>query len=278
MTAGSPSDAVVASTAAVPAGAKSTIADLWVAAEQVAALARPGIAVGAPRVEKVFGPEAFKSADFGPMVAPVMWALTEAAYQIHGLKPLAKPFQLPSVPGQAQVVGTLNTVAAFGAPVTFAVTNAPANGTVEIDAQGFYTYTPNAALAASGGTDTFAFTATDTGFHLENLFGLPGHTTTMVVPVTVAAVAAQVADQAQTAQITATLHMINTSLATQTFEAPTFQSTGVVMRPGAGLTLQTTQSTDFTFSGPENMYQLLVQPIDSSTLDGAPGPTGTLAW
>jgi hypothetical protein len=275
MTVGSPSDAVVASTAAVPAGAKSTIADLWVAAEQVAALARPGIAVGAPRVEKVFGPEAFKSADFGPMVAPVMWALTEAAYQIHGLKPLAKPFQLPSAPGQAQVVGTLNTVAAFGAPVTFAVTNAPANGTVEIDAQGFYYYTPNAALAASGGTDTFAFTATDTGFHLENLFGLPGHTTTMVVPVTVAPQSAQ----AQAAKTTVTLHMINTSLAAQTFEAPAFQTAGVVMRPGAGLTLQTTQSTDYIINVDDTAYQAIEQFIDmSSTLDGAPGPTGTLAW
>jgi hypothetical protein len=270
----SPSGALVASTAAVPAGAKSTIADLWVAAAQVAALARPGIAAGAPRVEKVFGPGAFKSADFGPMVAPVMWALTEAAYQIQGLKPLAKPFQLPSAPGQAQVVGTLNTVAPFGAPVTFAVTKAPANGTVTIDRQGFYTYTPNAALAASGGTDTFAFTATDTGLHFETLFGLPGHTTTMVVPVTVAPQSAQ----AQAAKTTVTFHMINTSLAAQTFEAPEIQTAGVVMRPGAGLTLQTTQSTDFRFTVDGTTFQVLEQYIDSSTLDGAPGPSGTLAW
>jgi len=263
----------VASTAAVPAGVKSTFADLWVAAAQVAALAGPGSGVGAPRVEKVFGPGAFKSADFGPL-APAMWALTEAAYQFQGLTPRVKPFQLQSAPGQTQVVGTLNTVAAFGAPVTFAVTNAPANGTVEIDAQGFYTYTPNAALAASGGTDTFAFTATDTGLHFETLFGLPGHTTTMVVPVTVAPQSAQ----AQAAKTTVTFHMINTSLAAQTFEAPEIQTAGVVMRPEAGLTLQTTQSTDFRFTVDGTTFQVLDQYIDSSTLDGAPGPSGTLAW
>jgi hypothetical protein len=260
----------VASTAAVPAGAKSTIADLWVAAEQVAALARPGIAAGAPRVEKVFGPEAFKSADFGPMVAPVMWALTEAAYQIHGLKPLAKPFQLPSVPGQAQVVGTLNTVAPFGAPVTFAVTNAPVNGTVEIDAQGFYTYTPNAALAASGGTDTFAFTATDTGFHLENLFGLPGHTTTMVVPVTVAAQSAQ----AQAGTLV-TYNVYNTSWATQTFGDVVYEVGDIVTRPRVGFELQTTQSIPYTL---DLEYATLTE-IQQQLASSASGtPNGTLTW
>jgi VCBS repeat-containing protein len=152
------------------------------------------------------------------VLSTVVWALNEAVYQIQGLAPLAKPNQLPSTPGQAQVVGTLNTVAPFGARVNFAVTNAPANGTVTIDSQGFYTYTPNTALAVAGGTDTFAVTATDTGFHLENLFGLPGHTTTIIVPVTVAPQSTQ-AQNAANPVYRVSYRVYNTSWATQTFGA-----------------------------------------------------------
>jgi hypothetical protein len=272
----------VASTAAVPAGVKSTFADLWVAAAQVVALAGPGSGVGAPRVEKVFGPGAFKSADFGPL-APAMWALTEAAYQFQGLTPRAKPFQLQSAPGQTQVVGTLNTVAAFGAPVTFAVTNAPANGTVEIDAQGFYTYTPDAAIAASGGTDSFTVTATDTGLHFETLFGLSGHATTVVVPV---AVAPQVLEGSQAVSdaptVQNTYYAFNNSLASQTFGNIVSQQGMWVQYPRFGLQLSTGQQAAYIF----NQYksgehypdetQMQQQLISNGSVDS--GVPGTLAW
>ena len=264
--------AAAVSTAAAVTGPVSGNAGPRAAAAQNPPLSRSfAVAVGAPRLDNIYGPTSRNPAQFGPMLSAVVWALNEAVYQIQGLAPLAKPNQLPSSPGQAQEVGTLNTVAPFGAPVEFAVTNAPANGTVTIDSQGFYTYTPNAVLAATGGTDTFAVTATDLGFHLEGLFGLPGHTTTMVVPVTVAA---QVATQAQAAADLVTYHVYNTSWATQTFGAVTYESGTVIVRPGEGTQLQTTQSADYTFEIFTGGSTALKQNLESS----ASSPDGTLTW
>jgi len=50
-----------------------------------------------------------------------------------------------------------------GAPVTVAVTTAPVDGTTVVNADGTITYTPDAALAAAGGVDTFAYNITITG-------------------------------------------------------------------------------------------------------------------
>ncbi|MEI8083632.1 MAG: Ig-like domain-containing protein [Actinomycetes bacterium] len=224
------------------------------------------VAAGAPRLENIYGPTALNPAHFGPVLSTLVWALSEAAYQIQGLAPLAKPNQLPSTPGQAQVVGTLNTVAPFGARVKFAVTNAPANGIVTIDSQGFYTYTPNAALAAAGGTDEFAVTATDLGMHLENLFGLPGHATTMVVPVTVAPQITQPQVAANLADFT----VYNTSWATQTV-AKVSGGQGVVVVPGVGTQLQTAQTTHISV---DNAGTLLAVNFNSA----ASSPPGTLVW
>ena len=271
MSADFPSNALAVSTAAAVTGPVSGNAGPRAAAVQNPPLSRSfAVAAGAPRLENIYGPTSRNPAQFGPVLSAVVWALNEAVYQIQRLAPLAKPNQLPSSPGQIQVVGALNTVAPFGAPVKFAVTNAPANGTVTIDSQGFYTYTPNAVLAATGGTDTFAVTAIDLGFHLEGLFGLPGHTTTMVVPVTVAA---QVAAQAQAAADLVSYHVYNTSWATQTFGAVTNQLGTVIARPGEGTQLQTTQSADYTFELVEGTT-LLSQNLESS----ASSPDGTLAW
>jgi hypothetical protein len=40
-------------------------------------------------------------------------------------------------------------------PLTYAIASGPRRGKVVVDADGTYTYTPNATLAATGGTDTF---------------------------------------------------------------------------------------------------------------------------
>jgi len=149
------------------------------------------------------------------------------------------------------VVGTLNTVSPFGSSVEFAVTNAPDNGTVSIDSQGFYTYTPNAALAATGGTDTFAVTATDTGFHLENLLGMSGHKVTMTVPVTVAPQSAQ----PQVAADLLTYHVYNTSWATQTVHPFSYSyNTGAVVEPAVGTSFQTGQSADFSMNWTSGVF------------------------
>jgi len=148
-------------------------------------------------------------------------------------------------------VGTLNTVAAYGAPVTFAVTTQPTNGTVAIDAQGIYTYTPNAAQAAAGGFDSFVVTATDAGFHLENLFGLPGHATTMTVPVTVPATPAvpvtvdQQRTQAKTGFTTYTYTVVNNSSTTQTFGAVAKNQGNILAFPAVGTVLNPGESADY---------------------------------
>ena len=277
------SNAVAVPTASAAAGQAAPNADVWAAAVQNPPLSRSfAVAAGAPRLERIYGPASRNPARFGPVLSTVVWALNEAVYQIQGLAPLAKPNQLPSTPGQAQVVGTLNTVAPFGARVKFAVTNAPANGTVTIDSQGFYTYTPNAALAVAGGTDEFAVTATDLGMHLENLFGLPGHTATIIVPVTVAPQSTQ-AQNAANPVYRVSYHVYNTSWATQTFGAascnPCNGDAKVLVRPADGAQLQTTQTADYTFEF-FNGDLYFTQVVDSSAVveSSATAPNGTLAW
>lgn len=97
--------------------------------------------------------------------------------------------------GAGTVSGTLAHGDADEDFVAFTVTKAPTKGEVEIHGDGTFTYTPNQALAASGGVDTFEVTIDDerrsmflsdaTGVHV-NFFGRTG---TVTVPVTVNVVA-----------------------------------------------------------------------------------------
>lgn len=64
-----------------------------------------------------------------------------------------------------------------GDTVSIGVTSTPENGTLTANGDGTYTYTPNAALAQTGGTDTITFTAQDTY----------GASTTSISAITVAA-------------------------------------------------------------------------------------------
>lgn len=131
---------------------------------------------------------AMDPADFGPILATVIRWWNDIEYITRDVKPVLNPFQLPSAPSQGVVAGTLNAYNVYGA-VTFAVAQAPLRGTVALDqAEGAYVYTPDATLAATGGTDTFAVTATDAAYHpLATLFGVPAHATTVQVPVSVTA-------------------------------------------------------------------------------------------
>ena len=106
-------------------------------------------------------------------------------------------------PGQSSsgvVTGRLNGTDPEDDPLSYSVTTAPVNGTVSVGADGSYTYTPSEALAYDGTVDSFTVTASDAGagFHLHGLagllnlltfglLGLSGHTSTVTVPVNVAA-------------------------------------------------------------------------------------------
>gem|GEM_PF-4629557 len=69
-----------------------------------------------------------------------------------------------------------------------------------VNADGTFTYTPGAELAASGGEDTFTVRVADTGRHLHGLFGFlrpgGGHSATREITVVVAPVAVDPANQA----------------------------------------------------------------------------------
>jgi YVTN family beta-propeller protein len=123
--------------------------------------------------------------DFGPVLGAVVWAVNEWQYQVGGLKPILNPNRWPSATVAAGAAGTLGAYGPFGNPLTFSVTTQPVNGTVTVSPQGTWAYTADPGYGAAGSTDSFTVTATDSAFHLENLFGLPGHQTTVTVPVIV---------------------------------------------------------------------------------------------
>jgi VCBS repeat-containing protein len=96
------------------------------------------------------------------------------------------------------VSGDLGALDPDSTPLSYAVVGNPAHGTVAVDSAGHYSYTPDAALAHAGLTDTFRVTVSDagSGFHIHGLaglinlltFGLIGdsqHATTATVTVTV---------------------------------------------------------------------------------------------
>lgn len=72
------------------------------------------------------------------------------------------------------VSGSLNATDPDSPMLKYSVTSAPTHGTVEIAGDGSYTYTPDAAYAATGTADSFALSVSDeaSGFHLHGLVGL----------------------------------------------------------------------------------------------------------
>ena len=79
----------------------------------------------------------------------------------------------PTVNTETAVInGNLGSAGLDGDLLTYTVTN-PSQGTLEVGKDGDYTYTPNAELAHTGGTDTFS--ASVTGLRLvRNVFGYAG--------------------------------------------------------------------------------------------------------
>jgi YVTN family beta-propeller protein/VCBS repeat-containing protein len=95
-----------------------------------------------------------------------------------------------------KVTGDLNAVDADGDPLVFTVTQTPQKGSVVVNPDGTFTYTPSAQLATTGGTDVFVVEVEDQGFHLHGLPGLlnlvtfgllgdSGHATTATVTLNV---------------------------------------------------------------------------------------------
>ncbi|WP_328359578.1 tandem-95 repeat protein [Mycobacterium sp. NBC_00419] len=78
-------------------------------------------------------------------------------------------------PETGVIKGSVTSYDADGDAVTYVVAGKPVHGTVAVDADGSYTYTPDAAYAHAGGVDSFTITATDDSlnpFHFDPLTGL----------------------------------------------------------------------------------------------------------
>jgi len=134
-------------------------------------------------LQQIVGPGA-------PFDNPALWAVLAAVRRefnttLANSTPTLNPMQTSQDLDDSQVHGTLGAADPDGDTLTFTAT-APAHGTVEIDqADGTFTYTPDAGYT---GPDSFDVTASDAGagFHIH----APGqsHTVTATVNVTVAPV------------------------------------------------------------------------------------------
>ncbi|MCV7061817.1 hypothetical protein H7I76_18010 [Mycolicibacterium vaccae] len=76
--------------------------------------------------------------------------------------PTAKPVQRPGQSSQGVVTGTVGAKDPDGDPLEVELSTGPKRGSVQVDADGNYTYTPSESLAASGGTDTFTVVVRET--------------------------------------------------------------------------------------------------------------------
>ena len=150
-----------------------------------------------------------------PVESPVSWAVAAVARRSATASATASatgnpvlsfffnqtPVLNPSRTGQdsaSVVTGDLNIDDPDSDVEIYTVTRQPVNGTVTVDGNGEYTYTPNPPYNRSGTTDTFEVNVSDAdnGFHIHGIGGLinlltfgligdPGHATTSTVTVVV---------------------------------------------------------------------------------------------
>jgi hypothetical protein len=101
----------------------------------------------------------------GPIQAFIEGAALLVRRTLFNEAPTVNPVQLT---GQTEgpITGTIGAVDPEDDPLTFTISGAPRYGTVAVDRNGEYIYTPGPAFA---GTDSFSVTATDTGFHINLL-------------------------------------------------------------------------------------------------------------
>jgi hypothetical protein len=113
----------------------------------------------------------------GPISDLVSGALLLVRRSLFNQLPTTQPGSyLTTVTGRQ--VGTLGVTDPEGDVVTYQLTTAPQNGTVEIAPDGTYTYTPD---ADHSGSDQFTITHADGGFNLLDPFGSRSTELTVVV-------------------------------------------------------------------------------------------------
>ena len=150
----------------------AAIADALASTESLtAAPTRARAVAGAATVSVPIGTAAATSVIdwFSALVAPFQALLEGVALLVRRTFFNQAPYLTPlQTTGQltGPINGTLGAVDPEGDPITYRVTAAPAYGSVEIGADGSYTYTPGEGFT---GIDNFNVAATDTGFHINLL-------------------------------------------------------------------------------------------------------------
>lgn len=88
--------------------------------------------------------------------------------------PTASPRQDPGQSEVGTVTGSVGAADVDGDPLVVELAGEPTRGSVIVNPDGHYTYTPSTALAATGGTDTFVVTVSETNdeAHIHGLQGL----------------------------------------------------------------------------------------------------------
>jgi VCBS repeat-containing protein len=148
----------------------------------------PAAVAAAPRalatVSAPAGAAASSFADvLGELLGPIQALFDGAALLVRRTlfneAPLVDPIQLTSQ-SEGPITGSLGAVDPEDDPLSFTITDAPRYGTVAIDRDGAYTYTPGPSFA---GADSFSVTAVDTGFHVNllDLFRPAGTSATVSV-------------------------------------------------------------------------------------------------
>lgn len=103
-----------------------------------------------------------------PAEPPFLWAVLawvrrQVQQTLFNRTPTAAPEQ-PVTPTAGVVTGSINAFDADDDPLQYVVTRAPANGTVVVNSDGTYVYTPGAGPPAD---DSFEVKVMDVGFHLH---------------------------------------------------------------------------------------------------------------
>jgi len=181
------------------------------------------------------------------------WALIgrEIEYTLFNRRPnLTYDASQTAQTDDGQITGSVRGTDADDDILTYTVAKAPQNGSVAVRADGAFTYTPYAGLAATGGTDTFTLKASDAPgnpFHIHGFALFDGSATaevTVAVTSTTAVSPLGTADQIAAEQ-----------LATQIANSPIVMLAKVVLK----LAWQAAAQKNFALVGgpdAENLAQL----------------------
>ncbi|CAN3130609.1 Ig-like domain-containing protein [Mycobacterium sp. smrl_JER01] len=122
------------------------------------------------------------SPDSSPLLLMLEWWRRTTVGVFYNRAPDASPLQIGEA-ADGTVVGTVGAIDPDGDPLTYTLAQGPRFGTVKLNADGTYVYTPGTLMVSGGGQDTFTVTVRDKGFRLLS----PAAVRTVSVAVTVGA-------------------------------------------------------------------------------------------